>query len=185
MTTETVCMNYGPWATTDLATATYTVVPTAQVAEPVATATRAILNLAETSGAPTAKNIVHCLPLIVGANNSTMTGVQVWGWSYVNPGATAILTGYWEPVLLFELSMVAGNLPGPANSRFGTTYFRPDTIALINPATQPAWLEIFSPVAVTADLPGWFNFDAKGFRKIETVCDLGTATGYNCLVRGF
>lgn len=185
MQIETVCADYSPWAGTDLITGSYTVLPAAQVAEPLPTATRAIRQLAHSGSAPTSSNLVKCLPLIVGGNNSTMTGVRVYGWSYVVPGATDILTGYWEAELLFELAMTAGNLAGPANSRFGTTYFRPDTITLVNPTTAPNWLEVFSPVSVTADLPGWFRFDAQGFRKIEMTCDLGTATAFNCLIRGY
>lgn len=186
MLLETTTQQLVKWASTDLATTTYSVTIASSIDEPKASATRAILDLGMTSGGATSSNILKCMPVVVGANNAVITGFRVYGWTF-SQFTSGTAAGSWEPWLLFEMGAVAGNMVGATGSAWAG-YYKCDTLSMIIPAAiaDAPWLNFLSPAGVTADLPGWFRFDAQGFQKVEVVVDLGAnATGFNVFVAGY
>lgn len=169
-----------PWASTDLTTTSYSN-PVAVTDEPMASSTRAIIELGQQA---TTNNILRCLPVGLGADDSSITGFRVWGWSFLPNGALGTTKGQWEPHLLFELAGTLCTATGPTGGRFAATYRRLDAITMVIPAsiTDAPWLNILSP---GSNIGGWFRFDAQGFKKLELTVDLGTATAFNCFVGGY
>ncbi len=164
-----------------LATATTSTSFTAKIpvaTKPVATSTRAVINLYDESfGIATSPNVpkyVFLQPYLTGADNVT-GDLRLWGWNK----SADIATNIWVPTLIAQLALIAGNIDGTA---FEASALMVDTItATYGYGTSLATM-ISSP-AGTTNLQGGFLTHVLGSELLEFDFDVGTATAANCLWR--
>lgn len=107
---------------------------------------------------------VELLPFGSGADNSTFN-MRVIGWRQAG--------GLWVPQILADLSCTLSQAVGIAKSYVINTERFADAITV---TTGNAVVD-----AVTADTPVKAVVGVAGYKKVEFIFDLVTATGANCL----
>lgn len=138
---------------------------------------------------PTSENVIHVgpnsevakkiviSPFGVGADNNTFD-VYVYGWDYIPIDST---TGQWHPVLLcLFTATLSASIPGVAGGAVAETNYYADTLGDPTVGTLGVTCEKISPANNQA---GIYSVNISGFKKIEIVTDVGTATSANALYR--
>lgn len=138
---------------------------------------------------PTSENVIHVAPnseaakkivispFGVGSDNQTFD-VYVYGWDYVPVDSTTV---QWHPVLLCQFTAtLSSTIPGVAGGAVAETNYYADTLSDPTVGVLAVTCEKISPAN---DQAGIYSVNISGFKKIEIVTDVGTATSANVLYR--
>lgn len=127
-----------------------------------------------------APNGLVIVPYGTGADDATITGMRVIGWSRL-PGDQATTQSLWIPFILLECAAILSTAVGVAGSVLTSTYRFCDTITLVGTSGNANIShELISP---TGNVIASVTCDTKGCQKVQVTFDLGTATAANAIAR--